>query len=501
MNKIYFSTLKKSFLIGTLIIIFSSCDDYLDKYPTDQISSSTFWNNTKEVEMALGGVYTQLFSTSFNYQQTYWEMLSGDARDFDGPYNELVKGHLYSTSGPLVPSIFSDCYRGIAAANFFLANVENVSSITDETKNRCKGEALFLRALFYFTLTEFYGGVPLYTGPVTIEEAKVQQSTKAEVVAQILEDLEFAVDNLPNTAYSGHAVKGSALALKAKVLLHNDQWGLAANAADQIIQDGKFSLYQGFFPDMFLSSGQADNPEIIFSAQYVVPDVYSQQDIWLLWLGKLEVRQELVDAFECIDGLPIDASPLYDPTDWKKNRDPRLEYSVYRYSSNVTSSQGATVFSAPLAPSNTGWNSYKHCDFDGFPYGWGSRSGQDWVLFRYAEVLLMYAEAKNEAAGPDESVYAAVNELRNRVNMPLLPANLNKEQMRERIHQERRVELALEGKRYLDMKRWKKIETYLPTVVEPDGSHLVFDPSKNYVFPFPQSEIDNNPNLVQNPGY
>jgi hypothetical protein len=132
-----------------------------------------------------------------------------------------------------------------------------------------------------------------------------------------------------------------------------------------------------------------------------------------------------------------------------------------------------------------------------------TKSENDWILSRYAEVLLIFAEAKNEVNGPDISVYNAINAVRARpgIGMPPIPTGLSKDQMRTRIMHERRVEFGLEAKRYGDMKRWKTAEIYFPTLVDPGGIRHTFDPTKHYLFPFPQSEIDINPNLVQNPGY
>ncbi|HEX8358347.1 MAG TPA: RagB/SusD family nutrient uptake outer membrane protein [Segetibacter sp.] len=151
-------------------------------------------------------------------------------------------------------------------------------------------------------------------------------------------------------------------------------------------------------------------------------------------------------------------------------------------------------------------NSYsieKYVNWKNAPYSWETRSDQDYIVFRYAQVLLMYAEAKNEAMGPDQSVYDAVNMVRARptVNMPPLPAGLDQAGMRARIRNERIVELGMEGLRYWDIKRWKIAETVIPTVVDPSGISRVFIPGKHYLFPFSQSEMDRNPNLTQNPGY
>lgn len=478
-----------------------SCEDLLDKNPLDQISNEVFWQSEKEVDMALTGVYSRLLSYPFGHKDTEWDILAGDVDGNQGhAIINIARGNIEPTSGGLVNSIYSSCYQGISSCNFFLDNIDK-APVSEDKMNQYKGEVHFLRAMFYFTLVEAYGGVPLYTQPVTIQDAKVKQSSKEDVIQQVISDLDFAIQKLPNAPYrNGHAVKGSALALKAKVLLHNEQWGDAAATANQIIQDNMFSLYPDF-RTLFLASGQKDNPEIMFSTRYLSPDIFSNLDVRWSWHAVSNPRQELVDAYECVDGLPIAESPLYNPSDWKANRDPRLLMTIKAFEDSVVNSSGQKVGFNYNAVSGTGYNPVKYCNWDVLPIDYSTQSEQDWIILRYADVLLMYAEAQNEAAGPDASVYAAVNQVRDRVDMPPLPEGLSKDEMRTRIRNERRVELALEGIRWGDIKRWRTAEVYIPTLVDPGGAKRVFDPAKHYLLPFPQSEIDVNPNLDQNPGY
>lgn len=487
--------------IGFFSLMFLSCSDFLDKNPLDQISSETFWQNEQEAKMALTGVYSRLRAFTFTHKDTEFDIMAGDVCGNQGhSIINIAQGNIEPNSGGIVSYIYSNCYAGIGSCNFFLENIEK-TPISTEILNVYKGEVCFLRALFYFTLTEHYGGVPLYTSPVTIEEAKVKQSTKEEVVNQILLDLDFAIANLPDKTYSsGHAVKGSAMTLKAKVLLHNQKWQESAEIADRIIRDGKFSLYNDF-RNLFLSSGQKNNPEIIFSTRYLNPDIYSDLDIRWSWHAVVEPRQELVDAYECADGKPIDISPLYDPSNWRLNRDPRLLMTIKAFEDSVYNSAGQKVGFNYNAVSATGYSPVKYCNWDALPINYSTQSDQDWILLRYADVLLMYAEARNEVSGPDASVYDAINKVRDRVNMPQLPTGLSKDEMRKRIRNERRVEFALEGIRWGDIKRWKTAETYIPTLVDPGGKRRQFDPAKHYLLPFPQREMDVNDNLVQNPGY
>src|SRR5690606_6076699 len=148
------------------------------------------------------------------------------------------------------------------------------------------------------------------------EEAKVKQSSKADVVAQILADLEIAINSLPNTGYNGHAVRGTALALKAKVMLHNEQWEPAAAAARTANDEGMFSIFNDY-RTLFLATGQNQNPEIMMSARYLNPDrAATGPDIQFAWHGTINPRQELVDEYECVDGQPITTSPLYNAGNW-----------------------------------------------------------------------------------------------------------------------------------------------------------------------------------------
>jgi hypothetical protein len=419
-------------------------------------------------------------------------------------YPQIGQGIIENTSGSIISGIYTDCYVGISRCNIFLANVDKVV-MDDQNKATYKAEAYFLRAYFYFYLTEFYGGVPLYTTPPTVSDANIAKSSKDVVVTQILADIELALASLPDQAYTGHAVKGSALALKSMVLMHNEKWADAATAANQIITSGVFSLYNNY-PNMFLVPGQDNNPEIIFSVRFLGPNNYTpttsdmNPDLIGAHAHAISPIQQYVDAFECTDGLPISTSPLYDATHQFLNRDPRLLFTV----------SDTAIFNARGKPVGetgegfrTGYSCEKYVNWGNAPYSWATRSDQDYIVFRYAQVLLMYAECQNEAVGPDQSVYNAVNLVRARpgVNMPPLPAGLDKAGMRTRIRHERMVELGLEGFRYLDLKRWKTAETVIPTILDPGGIPRKFDPAKNYLFPFPLSETDRNPNLVQNPGY
>ncbi len=505
MNK-YIINFKNFAIVGIFTMFFVSCSDMLDKNPLDQISSETFWTNEKEVNMALAGVYSRLYVATFNHDDAKTDVMAGESSaNQSQAWVPIAQGSITSTSGSLINDIYNQCYQGISSCNFFLDNVDKAKDVVPEANLIVyKAEVHFLRALFYNELADTYGGIPLYTKSVTIEEAKVKQSTKEEVVTQVLSDLDIAIANLPDKAYTdGHAVKGSALALKARVLLYQSRWAEAASTAKQVMDLGKFSIFSNY-RTLFLATGQTNNPEIIFSTMYLNPNQYSDLDIRWNWHGVVNPRKELVDDYECTDGKPITSSPLYDPNNIWGNRDPRLAMTIKSFSeASVVNSSGKVVFFNYNGQSASGFNPVKYGNWDALTCDYSTKSEQDWIILRYADVLLMYAEATNEASGPNQSVYDAINAIRSRpgIGMPPLPTGLSKDQMREKIRHERRIELAMEGQRWSDIKRWKTAEAYINTLVDQGGVQRKFDPSKHYLMPFPQSEIDVNTNLVQNPGY
>lgn len=493
-------------IAGISGVLFSGCADFLDKNPVDQLSSQTFWKTEKDADMAMAGVYSTLLGLTFDHHKMDLDAMSDDFFLFGtyGKVDVLAKGIIEPTSAGIVSQIYTDSYKGITACNVFLANIDRVT-MDEAKKTRYKGEAFFLRAFYYWTLTEFYGGVPLYIKPLTLEETGVAKSTKEAVIDQVIKDLDEAIAKLPAALYTtGHVVKGSAQGLKAKVLMHNGRWAEAADAANQVIQAKLFKLTADF-QNMFLAKGQtATNAEIMFSARYLNPDRFSAESPDMKYgnAAALNGSQNLVDEFECIDGLPISTSPLYDPKDYKKNRDPRLNFAIRDIKEPLVSSTGVK-FTNVTAGIYTNYLVRKYVEPENLPFSYSTRSEQDYVILRYADILLTYAESKNEATGPDQSVYDAVNEVRARagVKMPPLPTGLTQATMRDRIRHERRVEFAAEGLRYQDIKRWKTAEVVIPKMVDPGGVLRKFDASKHYVFPFPQSEMDINKNLKQNPNY
>lgn len=234
--------------------------------------------------------------------------------------------------------------------------------------------------------------------------------------------------------------------------------------------------------------------EILFSSNY-------DQDIWRL--NRPAPLKELVDTYLCTDGKTIEESPLYNPAQPYENRDPRLLKSIvcigYPY-------LGMTITKENVATTGFGVKKYTSYE-DDVTIPLVERSAFNFILIRYAEVLLTYAEAQNEANGPDQSVYDAINQLRKRpdINMPEVPKGLTKDQMRNVVRRERRIELTFEGLYYSDILRWKTAEKENNGMMHNNEGIAVversFNPKRDYLWPIPYNQIVLNPNLEQNPNW
>jgi hypothetical protein len=362
-----------------------------------------------------------------------------------------------------------------------------------------------------------FGGVIIYRNyPTTLDAVKIAKSTKAQVYTFIEEDLDFAIANLPDVKYNGHAVKGSAQGIKARVLLTQQKWADAATLLQQIMTNaaGKFGLSNNY-ASIFKTAGQATaavNQEIMFSTQYLAPTIPQRtspgaagMDIELGWYSLMQPYKNLVDDYEMTDGKSITESPLYNAATPYLNRDPRLDLTI-KLPGEVWKNPTTNVnWTGSYVPA-TGFITEKYVDLTRAPFTTttATSTDQDYVHLRYADILLMYAEAKNEASGPDATVYAAIDLVRARPGIGMPPTDQvkygTKETLRDYIRHERRIEFALEGQRYNDLKRWNIAHIKLPTLVTPANVPLKFE-TKNYVLPFQQSELDNNPQLVQNDNY
>jgi hypothetical protein len=510
--------ISKGLISALLVLLTISCnEDILDKNPLDSLSSQDFWTSKADVETALAGVYSRLQSSFLGYERIYYDGLSDDA--WADPTNVNQSNIANMTTGGISPALtgaisnmYNAPYVAIASCNFFLDNV-NKAPLTEAELDVYKAEVRFIRALCYFDLVRLFGDVIIYRNYFkTLDDAKVAKSAKADVYAFIEEDLNFAISKLPDTKYTAHAVKGSAQGLLGRVLLTQKKWDVAATMLKQVMDGGNFQLSDNY-RELFTPAGQAKanvNREIIFSTRYLAPNnvhrlspSFAGMNIEFGWWLMLQPYKDLADAYQMTDGLAPGVSPL-DPTGYA-NRDPRLDLTM-RLPGEVWQTPTGTPWNDVTYVNPTGFRIEKYVDLSKIPFtnNTANSTDQDMIHLRYADILLMYAEAKNEDTGPDASVYDAINQVRARqgINMPAVDQGVydTKEELRDFIRNERRVELALEGHRYFDIKRWEIAHIKLPTMKNAVGTQMVFE-MRNYYLPFRQSELDNNTKLRQTDDY
>lgn len=484
--------------------IYSCTEDVLEADSTTQISSATFWKTRSDVDLALNGVYDKLGDLEQNY--VYFDMITDNGYNnypWEG-FKAIADGTHDNRNPAAINSIWDECLRGIGRANVVLDNYETVEGLSEEYKKSVRGESLFLRAYFYFRLADLYGGVPLILESPKLEHGELPRDSKEAVVNQVITDLEEAASLLPTSqANTGKATQGAALALKARVHLYNEQWPEAAASAEEVM-GMSYSLFPNY-RDLFREANE-NNEEVIFDVQFISPE---DGNFFELFIGgvnyggwsSIVALPNLAEDYLMSDGLPADESPLFDPDNPYENRDPRLKQTLFVPGSTTNGVENGTVGDF------TEFNFKKYTEYDEegvvAPTPWPTQTGMNAIILRLAEMMLTYAEAKNELSGPDASVYEAVNTIRARpsVNMPPLPAGLTKEQMREAIRHERRIELVLEGTRYSDIRRWRIAEDVMNGLVDPGGTRT-FNPNRDYLWPIPGKEFDiEGTQLEQNPGY
>jgi hypothetical protein len=509
--------------------LLTSCDkSLLNTSPDDRYVQSTFWKSQEAATAALSGAYSVLTNTGLyggDATPLFEETATPNAYNYDNTssWNSIAEGLQSAATGGIITSRWGDSYSGIGRCNTFLANIDKVPDMSEDLKTRMKGEAHFLRALFYFNLENYWGDVPLVLAPPDpATQDTLGRTPRAQVVQQILSDLDSAAAVLPlhyGSSDLGRATKGAALALKAKVLLFEasplfnstkdvNRWQTAVDALKAVMDLAPSAGY-GLYPDyrgLFLPENE-NNKEVIFDVQYIYPLEGNSFDLIDRQYNSNAPLLGLAEAYEMNNGLPItDPASGYNPDSPYVNRDPRL-YATIVFPGDKY--MGTTVKKSRFAITGYGVEKYSIYTEAKPPSDLadlkGGQSYTNYIVLRYADILLMYAEAQNEVAGPDQTVYDAVNKVRERAGMPDLPTGLSQDQMRDAIYQERRVEFACEGYYYNDIRRWKTAENVMnATIYAWDHTPIEtrkFNPAKDYWWPIPQSELDLDPNLNQNPGY
>lgn len=511
--------------------VITSCKkNILDTVPNDRLSTDYFWKTEADAKLAVNAIYPFLDGTNI----FVWDGTS-DIGHTNAPFQveALLEQGVYDALNSRIQTEWSNAYSGIAAANFVLDNIDKVPSTNTALINQFKGEAKALRAYQYIKLAAFYGDVPLVTKSISIEEGRQLTRTPVSQVWDFVDkELTEAASLLPVTYAAlekGRVTKGTALALKARADLLAARYPLAAEAAKQVMDLNVYSLYPQYAK--LFSYAAENNTEVVLNKEFIKDNYpvnvfgfmapYSQKNSGNTYVP----TKKLVDTYTMSNGKDIiDPSSGFDPNNPYTNRDPRLRYSIFVsgdalpdgkiFKPEPNSGTSDAIGNTYLA-STTGFVLKKYINTE--DYANPTNNGINIILLRYAEVLLTYAEAKIELNQIDPSVVDAINKVRQRsdVSLPALPNTLTQAELRDAVRRERTTELAFEGLRTWDVRRWKIAETVIPgavmgitylvngqlTTFKVQAFEKVFDKGRHYLWPIPQKERQLNPNLTQNPGW
>lgn len=532
--------LMSALLMGTTV----SCSDFLQKDPPSSPSQSIFWQKKSDFDSALAGTFSIMYEWPGEMSQIIpcFDNLTDNSicqhnEDTYGRSQTIALGDLDPNTTGFVTYMYSHCYTGIARAHLVMENLAlyEGSDMTEDDKNFIMAQCKALRGYFYSWLYLCYKEVPLVTSSLTMENMYQPKSTRPEIYAQIMKDFDEAIAALPDKPYSdsqmsGYFSPGALKAFKARLML-NDAYDENGKAIPEKMKEivPLLEEIQGYsladrMRDNFISEKQLASPEIMFSVRYLAPNITHSMDLYYGNWTTCGVTRDLVDEFECTDGLKWGESPLTQEVDESllstnsmaddaynereklfQNRDPRLRETV-THSGYATFPDEGYEDKERLKLTDqqqTGFGMMKYLQPTTIMPSYSTISDADVIILRYAEVLLMIAEAENEVNGPTQKVYDAVNAVRARSEMPPLPDNLSQDEMRERIRHEWRVEFVFEGQRYFQLKRWKLMEELVDGAVDPAlPTYIkVFKPAF-YYWPIPQTEIDKAGGvLVQDPNY
>lgn len=570
-------------------VFLTGCD--IERLPLNGPTAATFPASEEEAVMGLYAAYKGL--TLLDAASTPLLHVMDNITDigYARPgtnYTSPITSSL-TTDNAMANKPWSAHYKTIARCHLVLDNLEAIrAEMSEANYNQINAELRFIRAYCYSQMIEFYGDVPLVLHSLGLDDSDLPRTSKSEIEEWILSEMDQIAGNLPvsQSAY-GNVRAGSVAAymLKARVALYAGKYSVAAAAAAKAMElaEGVYELtpfdktieyanktHEEGEPEcanIFGYDGYATSKEWIWMMEYnqlISGSTHNQGYYMASRLGRgccyWGPTQNLIDTFQDIEGNPIDKSSIYDASNPFANRDPRLDMYCARpharlmgiqFEPNVEfkkvnnywpvingeSDKPSSVTNTDATNAYRSFSGYlwrKHTDNS--DYNINSSKGVSDLnvgIFRYAELLLIYAEAKIEANEIDASVYEAINKIRRRAKMPDLPNGLNQQALRTALRYERKVELCNDGFRWYDLRRWGIADDvmngyiYLNRAAEPwtkevlvaidenyspvynhsvatkyfNTQEVVYRENKDELWPVPQSEMDANKNLKQNPGY
>lgn len=525
-------------------LVFSGCND-MNNEPSGTYGEDEFWSSVDKAQYLLNMIYNQHYSAAMMWSD---ETLSDNlmrTRDYNDE-RVIRNGNAESTTS-IFASTWKELYGGIKTANMFLANIDRLKADPEQI-NGMKAQARYLRAWMYLRLTEFYGNVPYFTHELSADESKrVTRTPHVQIMRTLHNELDSIMPHLPRRDdltddQRGQITRGAAVTLQARAYLYDGDWANAERYCDMLIsqqeQYGHYSLFPNYAA-LFTQDAEY-NEEIIADCEYA-PKVRVWDDMFNMAplsvgarLNEIAPTQSLVDAFLMLDGQTAEQSPLYDASKPYANRDPRLTatvvYDGYRWSDNVDDgTKDKVIYTNPDALDKT--DAFAGLNKNQTPTGYYVRKYYDAkheyhmhssiniITMRYADVLLMYAESMNEQGKMSREVWnKTIRAIRERAGFNdeqalAYPSDLSQAQMRLLIRRERRCELALEGLRWFDIKRWRIGKEcldgyvlgarFLNNYTENIRLDLyIFNDARDYLWSVPQTQMDINPHLKpNNPGY
>jgi starch-binding outer membrane protein, SusD/RagB family len=543
----------RTLLVLALVLIHSCTEDVLDKTPLDRFSDDAVWKDGNLIQTWINNTYRAMPQGHTSGAHMI-AAVSDEAHYRTGRPDYIVAGNItpttlgvldFWTTGGEMGSNYG-YWKVITKCNIFFSKIES-SPVDEALRNRMIGEMKFLRAYSYFKLVAFFGGVPLLKKPFELtDNLNVARNSYDECMNFVISELDEAANLLPleyANADKGKITKGAALSAKSRALLYmasplnnpsnsSAKWQAAADAAKAVIDLNKYSLFSSY-KDQFLRVNSY-NSESIWSRPFnysVDPELGTGVELSLYPNGYNGFAQchplhNLVEAYEMLTGkLPAD-DPSYDPQNPYVNRDPRF-YATILFDGAPFKGRPVETFLPGGKDSNegpvSGWNATttgyyirKFIDESITDPSATNQGNSPWIFIRYAEILLNYAEAKY-FLGDEATCREYINKIRSRTGVNMPPVTESGSALLTRLQHERYIELAFEEQRYFDVRRWKiapvtnivagkkmiimknqttGVKTYTVNAFNP---RTFYD--KNYLVPIPQSEIDKNSLLVQNPGY
>jgi starch-binding outer membrane protein, SusD/RagB family len=511
--------MKKIIFLVTLASIFvASCKRDFEAANPNSATTAVFWKTSNDAIKGANAVYSTMKRTPGTYSRWlfYHGILKSDegfGSGGDGGLNNLMRFNQTNYNDGLTALTWQTLYVGVFRANQVIANVPNIPM--DETlKQRVIGEAKFLRALYYFNLTLYFGRPPLLLTPSQPTD-KPRNATTAEAYTQIAKDLTEAIPALPNSYPAtelGRATKGAAYALLGKAYLQAKNYQQAADAFAWLVTGPGKDIYSltADYRDNFIISKE-NNSESVFEVQFnenLAENTDDDTDE-----NRVSNTGTSIAQFFAPPGIGFnDGAARRWVTDEfliektaANTRDPRLAASFIFNNTDERGPNFTDVYGRTFADrfgsgpdANNVW--FRKLLNDHWKNQEGFRSPNNYRLIRYADVLLMYAECLN-ALNQTAQAYSFVDKVRQRaglLSLTVAKPGLNQAQFLEQLKHERIVELAGEGWRFADLQRWGDLS---PTLATKDADFVNFVVGKHEYYPIPQSDIDLNPNLTQNPKY